>query len=379
MIRLTIPSIDAEDCEAVNTVLKTGNLVQGVNVDALESDLAAYIGTKHVVAMNNCTSALLLSLIALGVGKGDVVPVTAYSWIATANVIEFLGARPHFVDIQPDTFNMDPNPLEDTLKRLTKKAVTRQQQIKAMIPVHSFGQVADMEAINSLANKYEVAVIEDAACALGGKYAGKSAGTWGTVGCFSFHPRKTITTGEGGAVSTDDSDVATSLRALRNHGLDPNADHPDFIVPGLNCRITDFQAAMGLTQLAKFERILKARRRLAKRYDSLFKDTDIQPPVVARHGYHAYQSYVVLLPVSQALSRNDVISKLRGKGVETTIGTCHMPMTSYFSRRYGYKTGDFPVTDSVANRSLTLPLYAAMTKEDQETVVHAILGAISDG
>jgi dTDP-4-amino-4,6-dideoxygalactose transaminase len=257
MIRLTIPSIEADDLEAVRAVLESGYLVQGPRVAAMEDQLAAYLGTKHVVAVSSGTAALHLALLALGVGRGDLVVTTTYSWPATANVIELCGARPVFVDIEPDTFNLSPGRLEETLAELAGKPGTA-GKVKAILPVHAFGQLADMPRILELAGRYGLPVVEDAACALGATWLGRPAGTWGIMGCFSLHPRKAITTGEGGFISTADADLARRLRTLRNHGLDPQAPAPDFVEPGFNYRMTEFQAALGSTQLAKLDRILAA-------------------------------------------------------------------------------------------------------------------------
>jgi perosamine synthetase len=244
MIRLTIPSIEEEDLQAVEDVLKTGFLVQGENVAGFEKSLAEYLKADHAIAVSNGTAALHLSLLSLDVGPGDIVLVTAYSFTATANVIELCGAEPVFVDIQPDTFNMDPDCLRAELNRLMALKETR-KRVKAILPVHAFGLMADMGRILAEAGKYGLPVIEDAACALGACLEDKPAGTWGTLGCFSFHPRKAITTGEGGVINTNDPILAKKLRALRNHGLDPDSPTPDFILPGLNYRMTEFQAALG--------------------------------------------------------------------------------------------------------------------------------------
>lgn len=375
MIRLTIPTIEEDDLQAVCEALASGYLVQGPRVAAFEQAVADYVGVQHAVAVSNCTAALHLSLLALDTQPGDLVIVTAYSFIATANVIELCGAQPVFVDIQPDTFNMDPNRLEDVLKRLMSVRETA-RRVKAILPVHTFGQMADMPAILELANRYELPVIEDAACALGATLHGRQAGTWGVMGCFSFHPRKAITTGEGGMVVTNDAGLARRLRALRNHGQDPESSLPDFIMPGFNYRMTEFQAALGLTQMAKLDRIIAARRRLAKHYDDLLKDTPLQIPVVAPGSQPVYQSYVVLLPEQAAVRRAEIIARLKEQGIETTIGTWHIPMTTYFRAQYGCKVGNFPVTDRVFRQALTLPLYECLQESEQAIVVQQLVSAL---
>jgi perosamine synthetase len=377
MIRLVIPSIEQDDLQAVREVLTSGYLVQGPRVAAFEQAIADYVGTRYAVAVSNCTAALHLALLALDTRPGDLVIVTAYSFVATANVIELCGARPVFVDIQADTFNLDPNCLEETLDRLMANSDTA-RRVKAILPVHTFGQMADMPTILEMAEQYDLPVIEDAACALGATLRGRQAGTWGVMGCFSFHPRKAITTGEGGIVVTNDAALACRLRALRNHGLDPDAPSPDFIMPGFNYRMTEFQAALGLTQMAKLDRTITARRRLAVHYNELLQDMPVQTPAVAPGSQPVYQSYVVLLPEKTSAYRTGIITRLKQQGIETTIGTWHMPMTTYFRSRYGYAVGDWPAADQVFARSLTLPLYKGLSEEEQGQVVHRLQEAMDE-
>ena len=367
MIRLTIPTIAEDDLQAVHEVLASGYLVQGPHVAAFERAVAEYVGCQYAVAVSNGTAALHLALLALDVRPGDIVLVTAYSWLSTANVIELCGAQPVFVDVQPDTFNISPACLEEALQRLMAVSATA-QRVKAILPVHTFGQMADMPAILELANRYTVPVVEDAACALGATWHGRQAGTWGVMGCFSFHPRKAITTGEGGMITTEDAALARRLRALRNHGLDPNALTPDFIMPGFNYRLTEFQAALGLTQMSKLERLITSRRRQAAHYDTLLASTPIQAPIVNTNGASVYQSYVVLLPEHSTTYRQNLVRQLKERNIETTIGTWHMPMTTYFRQRYGYKTGEFPVTDRVFARAMALPLYEGLSAQDQQHI-----------
>lgn len=371
MIRLTVPSIAEDDLQAVSRVLRSGFLVQGEQVAAFERAVADLVGSKEAIAVSNCTAALHLSLLSLGVGAGDLVVVTAYSYVATANVIELCGARPVFVDIQPDTFNIDPAQLSETLASLMNSAETA-PRVKAILPVHTFGQMADMPAILEIAGRYNLPVIEDAACALGASLDGQQAGLWGHLGCFSFHPRKAVTTGEGGVITTEDPELARKLRALRNHGQDSTSASPDFIMPGFNYRLTEFQAALGLTQLGKLERIIEARRRAASLYDRLLARTSLQAPVIAQGSKHVYQSYVALLPAEAASQRAELIRDLKAQGIETNIGTWHMPLVTYFQRAYGYRAGDFAVADEVFARALTLPLHETISSSEQEEVVSAI-------
>jgi dTDP-4-amino-4,6-dideoxygalactose transaminase len=371
LIRLTIPSIEEDDLQAVRDSLASGLLVQGPRVAAFEDQMAAMVGTKHAVAVSNCTTALYLALLALNVRTDDLCLVTAYSWVSTANVIEWCGARPVFIDIDPASFNINPDHLEAELAHLMTKPEVR-GNVKAVLPVHTFGQMADMMAINRVCNRWDIPVIEDAACALGAMWAGQQAGSWGSMGCFSFHPRKSITMGEGGLITSDDGAIVQRLRALRNHGIDPAASVQDFIMPGHNCRLTEFQAALGSSQLAKLNRITQARIVAAKRYDEILTNTPLMPPRVKTGATHVYQSYVTLLPPEVASRRDDIIRLARKAGVEMQIGTVHIPLTTFYRKRYGYHLGDFPVADGVARCALTLPLFEGITIEQQETVVNAI-------
>lgn len=367
MIRLTVPVIEDDDLKAVEDVLRTGFLVQGKNVAAFEAAVANVVGVRHAVAVSNCTAALHMALLAVGVGPGDTVAVPAYSWLSTANVVELCGATPVFVDVLPDTFNLDPERLEAVLRGVT---------VKVILPVHAFGGIAPVERLRELADAHGAILIEDAACALGTEWKGRQAGAWGTMGCFSFHPRKAVTTGEGGMITTDDADLARRLRALRNHGMDPEATAPDFIMAGFNYRLTEFQAALGVSQMAKLDRIVASRIAQADRYAELLADTPVIAPRSVEGSRHVYQSYVALLPTEAAARRPTIIAGMKAAGVETTIGTHHMPMTRFFREKYGFKPGDFPVADDIAARAISLPMYETLTGDDQRTVVEALLSAI---
>jgi len=368
VIRLATPDVDDTDIAAVVAVLRCGTLVQATRVREFERRAAAVIGAAEAVAVSNCTSALQLALLAIGVGPGDRVAVPSFSWPATANVVVLCGAEPVFVDIERETNGMDPDALE--------AAFATHDRIKAVLPVHAFGAMARMSAITTLAARHGAFVIEDAACALGAEREGRGAGTWGGIGCFSFHPRKAVTTGEGGVAVTADAAIARRIRALRNHGLDPDSATPEFIAPGYNMRLTEFQAALGLTQLAKLDRILEHRRRLARRYTELLAGAPVVTPAEPPGVRHVFQSYVVLLPCDLAPRRASLIATLRGRGVETTIGTHHLPLTTYFRQRYRYRPGDFPVTDDVFSRALTLPLHTGLAESDQVTVAEALRAAL---
>ena len=369
MLRLTVPSIDEEDVADVADVLRSGFLVQGRNVEAFEEAVASYTGAAHAVAVSSCTSALHLSLVAMDVGPGDVVAVPAYSWPATINVVALCGAEPVIIDVDPGTFNMDPAALS---------ARARQTRIAAVIPVHAFGGMAAMDEIMQIATREGFPVLEDAACALGASLSGVPAGRYGVAGCFSFHPRKAITTGEGGVVVTDDDALARRIQSLRNHGIDATGSSPEFVMPGFNARMTDFQGALGRRQMEKLDRVLDARRRLARHYETLFAGTVVTPPVARAGSHHAYQSYVVLLPSYAAAHRQTIIERLREAEIETTIGTHALPFIRYVRERYGFAAADFPVVSDVAARALSLPLHEYMNEDDQKRVAASLLALLGE-
>lgn len=370
MIRLAVPTIEEDDIQAVVEVLRSGFLVQGPKVKAFEEAWSEYVGVAHSIAVPNCTCALYLALLALGVGAGDKVAVCTYSWPATANSIRMVGADPVFVEIEAETFNMDPAALE--------KVLATTPGIKAVMPVHTFGGSADIERICAIAKGAGIPVVEDAACALGTEQNGKRAGSFGVFGAFSLHPRKAITTGEGGVVTTNDAALARSIRMLRNHGQDPDAPRPDFVTFGHNLRLTEFQGAMGLSQMKKVERIIGARLAAAKNYDQLLAGTGIRPPRALAGSRHVYQSYVVLLPAELRGKRDQVVQAMKRREIETTLGTYHQPLIRYYREWGKFAPGDFPVTDDVADRALSLPIYESLSDADQRTVVASLRESLAE-
>lgn len=363
MIPLARPLIEDDDISAVVEALKSGYLVQGPRVAAFEQACADAVGAAHAVAVSSGTAALHVALICLGVGPGSRVAVPTFSWPATANVVELCGAEPVFVDIETDTFAMSPAALASALS---------DRQVDVVMPVHPFGVVANMTAIAQEAQRCGAVVVEDAACALGAEREGRQAGLWSDAGCFSFHPRKAVTTAEGGMIVTSDPLVARRARVLRNHGLAPDSATPDFEEVGFNYRLTEVQAALGTLQLAKLNRVAAMRERQAAIYGRLLNGSGLTPQVTPLGSRSALQSYVTLLPEAAASSRPRLIQLLRDRGIETTIGTHHVPLTRTYQQKYGFKAGDFPVTDDVAARALTLPLFPGLTESDQESVVSAV-------
>ena len=364
MIRLASPDIDESEIAAAAEALRSGHLVQGPRVAEFERQLAQRLGSPHVAAVSNGTAALHIALLALNIRPGDKVAVTTFSWPATANVIELCGATPVFIDIEEQTFGMNAGLLD--------VALGSDSGIRAIMPVHAFGGMAGMRQIGNVARRYQLPIVEDAACALGAVLDGRQAGRWGTLGCFSFHPRKAATTGEGGAVVVDDPELLRQLRILRNHGQDPASPEVDFVTPGFNYRLSEMQAAVGSAQLAKLDRFIAKRRELAALYDQRLAALPVTIPRSLSPEAHVYQSYVVLLPEDAASRRKALIAQLRDMGVETTIGTYHMPLLTYYRNKYGFKSGDFPVSESIAARALALPMHSRLTADDIAVVTDAL-------
>jgi dTDP-4-amino-4,6-dideoxygalactose transaminase len=361
-IPLASPDIQEKDIDAVSAVLRTGNLVQGEQVEQLENNLAKYLGVAHCVAVTNGTATLHLALVALGIGPGDEVIVPALSYIATANVVELVGARPVFVDITLDSFNINADLIEAKITPRTK----------AIIIVHEFGLAADMHRVKAICDAYQLWLVEDAACALGAKDQDSLAGTVGIAGSFSFHPRKAITSGEGGAIITSDAELALHLRTLRNHGM--NAAHKskmDFILAGYNCRMTNFQAALLDSQLQRLDAILGQKQHIADRYLNEIKNPHIKLPVIAAGKLHSWQTFHVLLqgPLKQA----ETIAKLRDAGIGTNYGAQCMPAQTYFLEKYKHNAPhEFPQAWAAYQAGLAIPLYEKLNGEQVSYIIQTL-------
>ncbi len=356
---------------AVLAPLETGWLVQGPHVAAFEQKFSSFTGAAHALATTSCSTALHAVLSALGIGPGDDVIVPAFTWVATAHAAEHLGARAVFVDVDPDTFNLDPTRLESVIT----------SQTRAVVPVHLFGLPADMDTVLSFARRHDLFVVEDAACGFGTTYRGQHVGALGDAGCFSFHPRKAITTGEGGMVTTNDAGLAERVASLRNHGAG-GSGFGDFPHLGFNFRMTDLQGALGSTQMDRAEEILSGRLKAAARYDALLAGFDwLRLPSAPAHVGHSYQSYVTRLlgddtPTVRTL-RDAVMADLDAQGIATRQGTHAVPTLGYYSRKYGYDVRDFPGAHLSESASLALPLFPTITEAQQVRVADALLRAHS--
>jgi dTDP-4-amino-4,6-dideoxygalactose transaminase len=365
MMRLNKPLLGREEAEAVARVLETGYLTQGAQAAELERLIAAQVGVPYGFATSSATTGLHLALVALGVGPGDEVVIPDFSFPATANVVVQQGAIPVFVDIRLEDFGMDPDMLEAAITPRTK----------AIMPVHAFGLVADMDPILKIAVAHGIPVVEDAACALGAEYHGRQAGSLGDVGVFSFHPRKVITTAEGGMMTTADDDVAARVRVLRSHGAVRGDHYMSFVEAGFNYRLSDVHAAIGVTQMTRLDAILEGRRVLADEFAGLLHGIPgVTPPVTPLGRTHTYQSYVVLL--EKGIDRDRIIDGMRERGIETTLGTYGMHLQPYFRERYGIADEALPNATRAHESALTLPLYHGLTKDDLTRVAEALESAI---
>jgi len=385
MIPITKPFFGAEELRAVQVPLESGWVVQGTFVKEFEKKFSTFTGAPFSIATTSCTTALHVAVAALGLKPGDEVIVPAFTWVSTANVIEYMGARPVFCDIDLRTFNIDVNQIETLI---TSRTV-------GILPVHLFGLCADMEPILEIAKKHHVWVVEDAACAFGTWYRGRHAGTFGEIGCFSFHPRKSITTGEGGMITTAQPKLDRLSRILRDHGAsrtDFDRDSmksafllADFNHLGYNYRMTDIQGALGCVQLERAEWIMAERSRRARAYNETLRETEwLQLPVVPDGYVHGYQAYVCLFqPRDPGLKnvdhlneqRNKLMMKLEEKGIATRQGTHAPVIQGYYSKKYDLRPQQFPNAYLADRLSLTLPLYVQMTESEQALVVNELTKA----
>ncbi len=380
-IPIAKPLFGEEELRAIQRPLETGWVVQGPYVAEFERRFAAFTGVKHAVAVSNCTTALHVAMTMMGVGPGDDVIVPAFTWVATANAVEYLGGRAVFCDIDLATFNIDVAQIE---ARITPRTV-------GIVPVHLFGLCADMDPILEIAKRRGLWVVEDAACAFGSAYLGRQAGTMGDAACFSFHPRKSITTGEGGMVTTASDAHAAAARSLRDHGVAArDASAPPFLLAdydrlGYNYRMTDFQGALGCAQMERASSILEQRRACARWYDERLAGIDwLATPAVPDGYLHTYQAYVCLFrPETPSLDnaarlsarRNELMAALEARGIATRQGT-HAPIdVRYYREKYRLRPADFPNAHLAQELSLAIPLYAQMTEEEHEHVRRSLIEA----
>jgi perosamine synthetase len=357
-IPLMVPDIQQQDIDAVVKVLKSGMLIQGSKVDELERNIARYLGVKNAITVANGTATLHLALVALGIGSGDEVIIPAFSYMATANVVELVGATPIFVDIDIKTFNIDTTLIEKSISSKTK----------AIIPVHEFGLACDINEICAIAKKHNLFVIEDAACALGAQENGKFVGTFGDVGSFSFHPRKAVTSGEGGMLVTDNNHLARKLRILRNHGIEIQGGKMEFVEAGFNYRLTDFQAALVNSQFQRFDTILQYKEGLSKIYlKALSGSRHFQLPQFGSNKKHTWQSFHIVL--EESIDRNKLIENLKQAGIGANYGAQCIPYQQFYQKKYNLNCERlFPKALMAFKKGIALPLYEKLMEEDLEKI-----------
>lgn len=375
LIPITKPHLGEEEAQAAAQAIRSGWVAQGPLVARFEAAIAERLGVAHVVAVSNCTTALHLSLLCAGIGPCDEVIVPSFTFIATANAVLYVGARPVFVDIDPHTYNIDP--------ALIEAAIT--PRTRAIIPVDQIGLAADLDPILAIAARHGLRVVEDAAPALGAMYRGRPVGAISPITCFSLHPRKSITTGEGGLITTDDDAVAARARVIRSHGasISDLARHNASTVTieayeelGYNYRMTDIQAAIGMEQLKKLDGILERRRTLAERYNALLVGLPgVETPFSSEEMPHTYQSYCVRLDPQQTPAREEIMQRMLALGIATRRGVMAIHEEPYYAGHYGQVA--LPVTEAATRHTLLLPLFATMTEPEQDRVIAALRTALA--
>ncbi len=368
------PDFDDAEARAVAEVLASGWVSQGPRVARFEELFAARVGARYGVATTSCTTALHLALLLAGVGPGDEVICPSYSFIATANAVLYAGATPVFAEIDADTWNIDP---ADTLARVTLRT-------RAVLVVHQVGLAADLDRFEPLKAR-GIAVVEDAACEIGSTYRGRPIGAHGNLACFSFHPRKTISTGEGGLLATDDPALAERARALRSHSASVSAHarhearglvYEEYRELGFNYRMTDLQAAIGIEQLQKLDRLLARRLAIARRYDDAFGPlAHLQIPGKPAYAAHAYQSYGIRLRPGCPVIRDAMLRALVDLGISCRRGIPPIHLEPLYKDRFG--AASLPVTEDVAARSMFLPIFSSLPDADQSRIIDAVTGIVT--
>jgi perosamine synthetase len=369
-VHLSRPDITEQEIEAVVEVLRSPNLSLGPKLGEFENAFAQYTGRKRAVAVNSGTSGLFLCAEAMGISKGDEVITTPFTFIATSNVAMMVGAKPVFVDIDPVSLNMDPAQIES---RITDKT-------KAIIPVEVFGDTSGIDTVCETAAKHDLAVIEDSCEALGSTLNGKKAGTFGDMSVFAFYPNKQMTTGEGGMILTDDDDLADMCVSLRNQGRGKAGGWLGHERLGHNFRLSDINCALGIVQLSRIEEIKAKRKQVASYYAELLADEErVIVPVESKGCDMSWFVFVVRLTEDFSQTQRDaVLEKMRTRGIQVSNYFPPVHLQPFMVERFGYKPGDFPVTESVSQRTIALPFYNNLTEDDAAIVCCELRAALDE-
>jgi len=376
-----LPSIGEEEIAEVVDSLRSGWLTTGPKVQRLEGDLAAYLGTRHALAVSSCTAALHIALTALGIGPGDEVIVPTMTFCSTANVVIHLGARPVLVEVGAD-LNVTPEAIDAALTPRTR----------AIVPVHYGGQPCDLETIHGLAARHGLPVVEDAAHAIGASYQGQKIGSDAlaaprSIACFSFYAIKNMTTGEGGAIATADDELAEKMRLLTLHGMSRDAWkrytgagswYYEVVLPGYKDNMTDIQAALGIHQLRKLDGFIETRRRYARLYDEAFAALpEVETPLVRAGRWHVYHLYPIRLRLEGlTIDRAQFIEELRARGIGSSVHFVPVHLHPYYAQQFGYRPGDLPCAEALYRRIISLPLYPAMAEGDVADVIQAVVDVV---
>jgi UDP-4-amino-4,6-dideoxy-N-acetyl-beta-L-altrosamine transaminase len=372
-IPLANPTIEEDEIEEVVKVLRSGWLTTGPKVNEFEENMQKYLGCKKAIGLSSCTGGLHIALAALGIKQGDEVIVPTYTFAASAHVVAWLGAKPVLVDVEKDTFNIDPKKIEEAITDKTK----------AVIPVHFAGHSCDMDKIMAIAKKHNLYIIEDAAHAIGTDYKGKKIGNFSNATVFSFYATKTITTAEGGMIVTNDEELGKKLKRYSYFGVDKDAFNRyadkgnwyyEIIELGYKYNMDNIQGALGIEQLKKLESFIERRRKLANLYTSLLKKVPgIITPEEKEYTKHSYHLYPILLDIdSLSITRAEFIDKLKEYKIGSSVHFIPLHLHSHYQKTYGYKNGDFPTAEYLFEREISLPLYPRMSEEDVKYVAEAI-------
>jgi dTDP-4-amino-4,6-dideoxygalactose transaminase len=373
------PMIEQPEIDEVVASLKSGWLGTGPKAHKFEEMFKEYKGTKYAVALNSCTAALHLSMLAIGIKPGDEVIVPTMTFASTASVVIHAGGVPVFVDCEKDTMNIDP---EDIERKISPKT-------KAIIPVHFAGRACNIDAIMDIAQRYDLKVVEDCAHAIETEYHGKKAGTFGDLGCFSFYVTKNIVTGEGGMAITDNEEYANRMKIMALHGMSKDAwkrfsdsgyKHYQVLYPGYKYNMMDIQAAIGIHQLPRVDKYWKRRQEIWTRYNEAFKDLPVFTPAPIEHGTrHAYHLYTLLLDIANLnlnITRDKFLEEMTKRNIGVGVHYIALHLHPYYQKTFGYKRGDFPNAEWISDRTVSLPVSAKLSDEDVEDVIEAVKGIL---